>query len=77
MNLKKPVRQAHNYNEVRNRLVVFLMKVHSWSAGNVKAVFERDYSHKISRARIGQIYTENKHKYTVKSFRNYFVPEKL
>ena len=77
MNLKKPVRQAHNYNEVRNKLVVFLMKVHGWSDGNVKAIFELDYGHKISRTRVGQIYKDYKNRYTVKSFSSYSVPEKL
>lgn len=78
MYLTKPVKQAHNYKEDRNRLIVFLMKCRGWSAGEVqKDALARQYGHKISRIRVGQIYEAYKRKYTVRSFKNYEAPESL
>lgn len=77
MELTRPRKSRNNYRGVRNKLIVFLMKVHKWSAGNVQTVLEQDYKHKISRIRVGQIFESYKRLYPRHIYKNYNVPEKI
>lgn len=77
MHLTQPTKSRHNYREERNKLVVFLMKLKGWSAGNVKEVFELDYGHKISRVRVGQIFEAYKKNYPRSIYKNYNIPDKI
>lgn len=77
MNTKKPNRKRSDYDEVRNRLIVFLVKVHGWEPIDVKEALAAEYGQHITRQRVRTIYNLYSHLYTKSSFKGYKPPEKL
>lgn len=78
MELTRARKSRNNYRGVRNKLIVWLMKVKGWSAGEVqKDALERNYGHKISRVRVGQIFEAYKKMYPRHIYKNYTAPDTL
>lgn len=77
MELKRRKKTRPEYNEKRNRLIVFLVKMRGWSYGEIQLALAMQYQHVITRARVQQIYGTYKKKYPKRIFKNYEAPDYL